>query len=41
MSKPMLAGSLLAAVPNLPDPNFFRSVVLLFQHDAEGRLDES
>lgn len=36
MSKPMLAGHLLAAVPNLQDPNFFRSVVLIFQHDAEG-----
>lgn len=36
MSKLMLAGSFLAAVPNLQDPNFFRSVVLIFQHDAEG-----
>ena len=36
MSKPPLMGHLLAAVPNLQDPNFFRSVVLIFQHDAEG-----
>ncbi|MFM7116274.1 MAG: YqgE/AlgH family protein [Planctomycetota bacterium] len=36
MSNPMLAGHLLAAVPNLQDPNFFRSVVLIFQHDPEG-----
>jgi putative transcriptional regulator len=36
MSKPILTGHLLAAVPNLQDPDFFRSVVLIFQHDAEG-----
>lgn len=29
-------GNLLAAVPDLRDPNFFRSVVLVFQHDREG-----
>ena len=31
-----LKGHLLIAVPELPDPNFFRSVVLLFQHDELG-----
>lgn len=36
MAKPLLAGHLLAAVPKLEDPNFFRTVVLVFQHDAEG-----
>lgn len=30
------SGNLLAAVPELRDPNFFRSVVLVFQHDQEG-----
>lgn len=30
------AGSLLVATPNLIDPNFFRTVVLLLQHDGEG-----
>ena len=29
-------GKFLAAVPNLTDPNFFRSVVLMFQHDSDG-----
>lgn len=29
-------GNLLAAVPDLRDPNFFRTVVLIFQHDQEG-----
>lgn len=29
-------GSLLIASPHLLDPNFFRSVVLLFQYDEEG-----
>jgi putative transcriptional regulator len=31
-----LAGKLLIAVPELGDSNFFRSVVLVFQHDNEG-----
>ena len=31
-----LAGSLLVATPILLDPNFFRTVVLLLQHDDEG-----
>jgi putative transcriptional regulator len=29
---------LLLAVPQLGDPNFFHSVVLIFQHDAEGAM---
>lgn len=36
MSNLPLTGHLLAAVPDLRDPNFFRSVVLVFQHDQEG-----
>ena len=31
-----LAGQLLIAVPDLEDPNFFRSVVLVLHHDALG-----
>jgi len=31
-----LAGSLLVATPALLDPNFFRTVVLLLQHDEDG-----
>lgn len=31
-----LAGHLLIAIPELADPNFFRSVVFLFQHDEVG-----
>ena len=31
-----LAGHLLVAVPDLPDSNFFRSVVLMVQHSEEG-----
>ena len=31
-----LQGHLLIAVPHLPDANFFRSVVLVIQHDDEG-----
>ena len=31
-----LAGKLLIAVPDLGDANFFRSVVLIFQHDDGG-----
>jgi putative transcriptional regulator len=30
------AGQLLVAGPELNDPNFYRSVVLVFQHDDEG-----
>ncbi len=30
------AGSLLVATPALLDPNFYRTVVLLLQHDEEG-----
>lgn len=30
------AGKLLLATPNLADPNFYRTVVLLLQHDEEG-----
>ena len=30
------AGSLLVATPALIDPNFYRTVVLLLQHDQEG-----
>jgi putative transcriptional regulator len=31
-----LQGQLLVASPHLPDPNFFRAVVLIIQHDEEG-----
>lgn len=31
-----LAGHLLVAIPELQDANFFRSVVILFQHTEEG-----
>lgn len=31
-----LAAHVLVAVPQLPDANFYRSVVLLIQHDDEG-----
>lgn len=30
-----LTGNLLIAIPDLNDPNFFRTVVFLFQHSAE------
>ncbi|MGH8916039.1 MAG: YqgE/AlgH family protein [Acidimicrobiia bacterium] len=33
-----LGGSLLVATPRLHDPNFWRSVVLLLQHDEEGTI---
>jgi putative transcriptional regulator len=32
------AGSLLVATPRLADPNFYRAVVLLIQHDEEGTV---
>ncbi len=31
-----LAGQFLIASPHLPDPNFYRSVVLMIQHNEEG-----
>ena len=31
-----LQGQLLVAIPQLADPNFFRSVVLVLQHDEDG-----
>lgn len=34
--QPTLAPSLLLSMPQLDDPNFARSVVLLCQHDADG-----
>lgn len=34
--KTSLQGHLLVASPHLPDPNFFRSVVLMIQHDEDG-----
>lgn len=33
-----LAGKLLIAVPELPDSNFFRSVVLIMNHTEEGAM---
>ncbi len=33
-----LRGRLLVAGPTLRDPNFFRTVVLMLEHDAEGAL---
>ncbi|MGQ0849676.1 MAG: YqgE/AlgH family protein [Actinomycetota bacterium] len=33
-----VAGSLLVASPVLLDPNFFRTVVLILQHDREGAV---
>ena len=30
-------GSLLVASPTLEDPNFVRTVILLLDHDADGR----
>lgn len=32
----LLAGNFLIASPHLPDPNFYRSVVLIIQHNDEG-----
>ena len=36
--EPNLSGHLLVATPQLIDPNFWRSVVLVLQHDEEGSL---
>ena len=33
-----LRGSLLVASPHLPDPNFFRSVVFIVEHQDDGAL---
>lgn len=33
-----LSGRLVVAAPELADPNFFRTVVFLIQHDADGAL---
>lgn len=38
MSGPPEQGALLVASPSLADPNFFRSVVFLLAHDADGTL---
>jgi putative transcriptional regulator len=35
---PSYQGHLLVASPYLPDPNFYRSVVLMIQHDEEGAV---
>lgn len=35
---PSLQGHILVASPKLTDPNFFRSVVLIIQHDEEGAV---
>ena len=36
MSEPSLAPTLLLAMPQMQDPNFARSVVLLCRHEREG-----
>jgi putative transcriptional regulator len=36
--KPSLQGHLLIAAPRLMDPNFFRSVILIVQHNDEGAM---
>lgn len=33
-----LAGHLLIAIPELPDSNFFRSVVFLMEHNSDGAM---
>jgi putative transcriptional regulator len=35
---PSLRGNLLVASPHLPDPNFFRAVVLIVEHQNDGAL---
>ncbi len=37
-SKETLAPSLLVAMPDLADPNFYRTVVLLVHHDEDGTV---
>ena len=38
MTMPVSAGQLLVATPRLLDPNFFRAVILMLDHDDEGAL---
>lgn len=38
MTDPSTKGSLLVATPLLDDPNFWRTVVLMLEHDGEGAL---
>ena len=38
MSEPSLAPTLLLAMPQMQDPNFARSVVLLCRHEREGAM---
>jgi putative transcriptional regulator len=38
MGMDSLEGALLVAAPNLLDPNFFRSVVLILEHTGEGAV---
>ncbi len=38
MSEASLVGQLLVATPDLADPNFARTVVLVLQHDDDGAL---
>ena len=38
MGMESLAGAFLVAMPHLLDPNFFRSVVLILEHDEEGAV---
>ncbi|MEZ6120604.1 MAG: YqgE/AlgH family protein [Pirellulaceae bacterium] len=33
-----LRGQLLVASPQLPDPNFYRSVVMILDHDEDGAM---
>ena len=33
-----VSGKLLVATPRLVDPNFYRTVILMFQHDEEGAV---
>ncbi|HIE21466.1 MAG TPA: DUF179 domain-containing protein [Acidimicrobiia bacterium] len=38
MVEESLAGKLLIATPRLADPNFYRTVILILQHDEEGAV---